>query len=133
MPSRIGIFSPQTNSTPCSSVLDLSCVSAAPFAPMRRLFPRVGIELLLESVMVRNIVLAEGDAGAQHKNPALFGNMPQRREPRLAPIPRGGDVNLHAPGVHAVARERHVIFPADQPRAFAPGGGDQVTGFVNGR
>src|SRR6266568_8525623 len=82
-------------------------------------FFRFAIIFLLERIRVGYVVFTHGDAAAQDVDTAFFGDVAQGREPGLPAIPRGGNVDLRAPGIHGVARQRHVILPADEAANFA--------------
>src|SRR5438876_559120 len=60
------------------------------------------------------IVFAQRDAAADDDHAALLGDVPQRGEPGLTAVPRRRDVDLHAPRVHGVACQGHVVLPTDE-------------------
>src|SRR6185369_18066911 len=69
----------------------------------------------------RNVAAPERAAAAKYPAAALSRDVLHRGNPALAVVIRGRDVDLHALGVHRAARERHVVFPAEQ-RTDAPAG-----------
>src|SRR5262249_28481522 len=80
-----------------------------------RIEPLVGVCAgAREGESLGEIVSSHRHATAHDVDATLLSDVSDRREPRLAVIPRWSNVELHAPGKERVARERHVVLPADQ-------------------
>src|SRR5215210_9400907 len=80
------------------------------------------VVLRLELEPIWEVFLVQGDRAADHVHPPLLGDVPQGGEPGLAPVPGGSEVNLHAPGIQGITRQRHVVLPADQTAKLTEGG-----------
>ena len=62
-----------------------------------------------------HICLSKRHAAADDERASLFSDVPQCGEPRLTPVPSRRHIDLRTPCVHRVARQGHVVLPADQP------------------
>src|SRR5690606_13394077 len=82
----------------------------------------VAVKLLLEGLLIGDVIFTQRDSAAYDVDATLFGDVPDGREPGFAAIPCRRDIDLRAPCVHGVARQRHVILPADQAAEFAQRG-----------
>src|SRR5947199_4020143 len=71
-------------------------------------------EARLEGVARGDVALADRAATADDVDAPLLRDVPERRDPGLAAVPGGGDVDLDPHGVEGVARQRHVVLPADE-------------------
>ena len=74
----------------------------------------VGEQLGTLRESLRDVLAAHRAARAEHPAPSFGRDVPHRRDPGLALVPRWRDIDLAALREKCETHQRHVVFPADQ-------------------
>ncbi len=81
-----------------------------------------GIQTLPFREIIRQVAIAQGNAGTDHPAASFPGDMPAGADPAFSAVVAGRDMDVHALGVQREAGQGHVVLPAQQRADAAHGG-----------